>query len=930
MVPAREDKNIGAKTAVAFGLLHPKLREVLDELGYREPTAIQSAAIPAVLSGDHVLIVAPTGSGKTEAAILPLFSRMLDEGIKQCTQLLYITPLRALNRDLLRRISAIAERIGLSVGVRHSDTTEAARKQLYKSPPHVLITTPESLQILLLNRSLRSSLRCIRAVVVDEVHELVENKRGVQLALGLERLVELAGEFQRIGLSATVGNPELVASFLGGSNRRVRVINATSFKAYEIDVVAPSPSEDDYADADKYDVTPETLARIRYIADVIKRTKGSVLIFTNTRDGAEFLAAKLRALIGDTVEVHHSSLSRDHRLSVEERLKSGALRAVIATSSLELGIDIGHIDLVIQYNSPRQVIRIVQRVGRSGHKLGAVSRGLIVASDLEDLLESEVIAERATKGELERDLEYHRAALDVLLHQIVGMALEAKLDGRSLALEDVMRIIKRAHPYSDVTPEDLGLVLNFAARHKLLDGLRPRRGALKYYFDNVSTIPDEKSYKAVDQTTGKIVGELDREFVYTTEPGTKIILSGRAWIISKVEGGSVLLYPVSDSSGALPGWLGEEIPVPKEVADEVCRRRAEVLRAALRGEYSGEFVDTEGLSESNIPGPGTIRVHLFGRYAVVHACIGTKGNEALGMYLSRHLSAYLGPIGYRSDAYRVLLIHREPIQQKYIAEAFTKDQAYIYKTLINAVKASRMFRYRFLQVSQRVGLLSRDAEEVPSKLVDVYSEDLPGVEALNEIFTEKLDVKSLLELIEGIRSGKYRLEIERLPGPTSLDKPLLEEALRVDFTYKGLSQEAVKDIVRRRILSRETTLLCLNCGWIFRGRASLLPERPTCAKCGMPTLAVIKGNLERALEVWKKFKARRRLSKDEAKLMDELRQSASIVIEHGRLGILVQLAHGVGPKTAIRVLNKVLAGDDIWGAIIEAERQYAATRAFWD
>jgi ATP dependent helicase, Lhr family len=636
----------------------------------------------------------------------------------------------------------------------------------------------------------------------------------------------------------------------------------------------------------------------------------------------------MRALLGGGEEVHHSSLARDHKLSVEERLKSGELKVVIATSSLELGIDIGSIGLVVQYGSPRQVVRLVQRVGRGGHRLDAVSRGVVVASDLEDYLEAEAIAERALRRELERAVEYHEAALDVLLHQVVGMALEARLDGRPISFDDILRIARRAHPYAGLTADDLRLVLDFAQRHGLLDQLRPRKGSIKYYFENVSTIPDEKRYRAVDQSAGRVVGELDREFVFTVGPGTKIILAGRAWTISKIEGDAVFLYPELDLAGALPGWIGEEIPVPREIAEDVCRRRAAALREALRGGYAG-IADVEGLAEEDVPTPDVVRIHLFGRFATVHTCLGSKGNEALGMYLSHHLS-YMGPIGYRSDPYRVLLIHREPIMQKPLVEAFHRDDIYVQKTLVNAVKASRMFKYRFLQVAQRVGLLSRDAEEIPPKLVEAYIDDLPGIEAANEIFVERLDLRALLDLIDGVRSGRYKIEVKRYAGPTAVDKPLLEEALRVDFTYRGLSQEAVRDLARRRILNREVALLCLNCGWTFRGKAYLLPERINCPRCGVGAVAVVKGGLERALEIWSKFKARRKLDREEAKELDELRRSASIVLEHGKVGVLVQLAHGVGPKTAVKILNRLAAGDDLWSAIIDAERQYAATRAFWD
>ncbi|AFA39530.1 Lhr-like helicase [Pyrobaculum oguniense TE7] len=915
---------------MVFRLLHPKLMEAVEELGYSEPTPAQSAAIPEILSGSHVLLIAPTGSGKTEAALFPVMSRLLEAEERRGVSALYITPLRSLNRDLLRRLLAIADKIGLTVAVRHSDTPEAERRLQAAKPPDILITTPETLQILLLHKRMRQALRGIRFVVVDEVHELVNSKRGVQLAVGLERLVELAGEFQRVGLSATVGAPELVAGFLGGG-RPVKVVDVSAEKRYEIDVVWPLPSDEDYVDAEKFDATPEAVARIKRVAEYVKSPRGPVLVFTNTRDGAEFLASRLKQILGDVVEVHHSSLSREHRISVEERLKRGELKAVVATSSLELGIDIGDVDLVVQYGSPRQVSKLVQRVGRAGHRLGLASRGIVVAADLEDYLESEVIAERAAKGLLEREVEYHENALDVLLHQVLGIALEARLDGREVEVDYVMRIVRRAHPYRNLTEEDLRLVLDFAERHGLLKGLRPRKGSIRYYFENVSTIPDEKSYRAVDDSTGRAVGELDREFVYSIEPGTKIVLSGRVWTFARREGDVVYLYPDYDVSGALPAWLGEQIPVPYEIAQEVCKRRAEVLLRALRGE-EGLPVDVEGLTPELVPTTNRLHVHIVeNRYAVVHSCLGHKGNEALGAYLSHALSGYVGPVGYRSDAYRVLLIFRDFAPLNALEEVLRKPQWFVYTTLKNAVRSSKLFRYRFLQVARRTGLVSKDAEDVPSRLPEVYADDLPGVETLNEIFVERLDAKSLLSLLEKIAAGEVPLVVKRLVKPTALEKPILEEALRLDFSFKGLSRESLADLVRRRILNKYATLLCLNCGWVYVARAAALPEDVSCQKCGVRALAVVKGvDVEKARQVLSKYKIRQRMSKEEAKILENLQLSASLVLEHGKLGVLVQLAHGVGPKTAVKILNKLVEGADLWIAIMDAERQFATTRAFWD
>ncbi|MEM1597713.1 MAG: DEAD/DEAH box helicase [Pyrobaculum sp.] len=915
---------------MVFHLLHPKLREALAELGYSEPTPAQRLGIPPILEGKNVLLIAPTGYGKTEAALFPVVSRLLGaEAPQRGIKCLYITPLRSLNRDLLRRLYALAEAVGLSVAVRHSDTPESERRSISAKPPDILITTPESLQILLLHRKIRPALRSVRHVIVDEIHELVSSKRGVQLALGLERLSILAGEFQRIGLSATVGAPRLVAEFLGGG-RPVEVVDASGEKVYEIDVALPQPTDEDYADSEKFDATPETVARVKRVAEYVASSRGSVLIFTNTRDGAEFLSSRLKLILGDVVEVHHSSLSREHRVSVEERLKSGDLKAVVATSSLELGIDIGEVDLVIQYGSPRQVSKLLQRVGRSGHRLGRASRGFVVAGDFEDLLESEEITKRALEGRLEPDVEYHENALDVLLHQVVGMALEARLDGRELDSRHLISVIRRAHPFRNITEDDIKLVIDFAERHGLLKGLRPRRGSLRYYFENVSTIPDEQSYRAVDETTGKTVGELDREFVFSIEPGTKIVLSGRVWRFTKREGSVVYLYPEYDVTGALPAWLGEQIPVPYEVAQEVCKRRRELLLSVLRGEVEG-LVDTEGLSPDGVPGLERLHVHIVGnKYAVVHSCLGNKGNEALGLYLSHALSGYVGPVGYRSDAYRVLLIFRDHVPTQAFVEVLKKPESFIYKTLRNAVKNSKMFRYRFLQVAKRCGVVSKDAEDVPYKLWEVYLDDLPGIEAANEIFIDRLDVKAMLSLIKKIERGEVEVVFKRLEKPTALEKPILEEALRLDFSFRGLSKDTLADLTRKRILNRPVTLLCLNCGWTLSTKAYALGDEVRCQNCGMGVLAVVKGDLAKARQVLNKFKIRQRLSPEEKKMLENLQQSASVVLEHGKLGVLVQLAHGVGPKTAVKILNRVVEGEDLWGAILDAERQYAATRAFWD
>ncbi|WP_243676249.1 DEAD/DEAH box helicase [Vulcanisaeta distributa] len=524
--------------------LHPRLVNAIKEFGYLEPTPVQERAIPRVLNGANVLITAPTGSGKTEAAMFPIMSKILSGGGSTGgVAAIYITPARALNRDVNVRLREIANRLGITTAVRHGDTPESERRRQVREPPTILITTPETLQVILVMRSMRRALRNVRWVVVDELHELMNDERGgAQLSIALERLANIAGEYQRIGLSATIGNTELASQFLAGVGRQVEVVSVDVSREMEINVEYPEATEEDVGLAEDLNTMPETAARLRRITEIVSGHRAT-LIFTNTRDEAELLGGhRLGRMLGNNaVGVYHGSLDKEEREGLEEGLRSGRVRTVVTTSSLELGIDIGHVDAVIQYSSPRQVTKLIQRVGRSGHRLGRRAVGYVIARDTDDYLESLVIARKALNNELEREVEYHEKALDVLHHQVAGMVIEAKIEGRALTVGDVLGTVRRAHPYRELTPEELMDVLRFMEGNRLVrineDGtITPRRGGLhRYYFENISMIPDQKHYRARDMITNKAIGELDEEFVETTEPGTQIILAGKPWRIVGID-----------------------------------------------------------------------------------------------------------------------------------------------------------------------------------------------------------------------------------------------------------------------------------------------------------------------------------------------------------------------------------------------------------
>ncbi len=328
--------------------LDERVQACIRKRGFIELSEIQDQAIPRVLAGDHLLLIAPTGTGKTESAMLPVFNGMLSlpaGGFRA----IYITPLRSLNRDMLQRLEWWCRELGFSVGVRHGDTPLSERRRQALNPPDLLITTPETLQAIFMGKVLRRHLQHVRYIIVDEIHELAGSKRGAQLAVGLERLIPYAGEFQRIGLSATVGNPEDVGRFLCGA-RPFRIVQVPVAKHLDISVTYQGDSFEREA---------------AWVGDSIDR-HGSTLVFVNTRVTAEALGHQLFSR-GD-VEVHHGSLSKEVRIDAEERFKSGKIHALICTSSMELGIDIGHIEHVIQFGSPREVARLVQRVGRAGHQ----------------------------------------------------------------------------------------------------------------------------------------------------------------------------------------------------------------------------------------------------------------------------------------------------------------------------------------------------------------------------------------------------------------------------------------------------------------------------------------------------------------------------------------------------------------------------------
>jgi ATP-dependent Lhr-like helicase len=570
---------------------------------FGSPTSAQAEGWPAIAAGQHTLILAPTGSGKTLAAFLWALDRLTTEpeppADRRC-RVLYVSPLRALAVDIEKNLRAplagirlAAERLGLDVrepvvGVRTGDTSPADRRHLRRRPPDILITTPESLY-LMLTSSAREMLRGVDTVIVDEIHAVAATKRGAHLALSLERLEAIAdAPPQRIGLSATQRPLEEIARFLGGTGpdgaRPVSVVDAGIRKALDVEVVVPledlstigQPSDEirsgpAAAGPERVSIWPSIHPRLLELVNEHRST----LIFTNARRLAERLAARLNELAGEElVRAHHGSIAREQRLEIEDRLKRGQLKALVATSSLELGIDMGAVDLVIQVESPGSVSRGLQRIGRAGHSVGEPSVGKVFPKYRGDLLEAAVVVQRMREGLIE-ETRYPRNPLDVLAQQIVAMS---SMD--EWRVDELAALVRRAASFAELTDEVLFAVLDLLAgrfpsddfaelRPRIVwdrrkNTVRAREGAGRLAVTSGGTIPDRGLF-GVFTADGRRVGELDEEMVYESRRGEVFLLGATSWRIVDITHDRVIVDPAPGEPGKMPFWKGDKPGRPLEL-----------------------------------------------------------------------------------------------------------------------------------------------------------------------------------------------------------------------------------------------------------------------------------------------------------------------------------------------------------------------------
>jgi ATP-dependent Lhr-like helicase len=863
---------------VATSLFSPAVQAWF-ESSFAAATPAQQQGWPAIAGGRHTLILAPTGSGKTLAAFLWGIDRLVGGAPRNApgpgqpagTRIVYISPLRALAVDVdknlrapIAGIRAAADRLAEpfrepTVGLRTGDTPADVRRRMARHPPDILITTPESLYLMLTSQA-RETLRGVEAVIVDEIHSLVPTKRGSHLALSLERLADLCERPpQRIGLSATQRPLDVVARFLGGSDetadgrrpRPVTIVDAGVRKPLDVEVVVPiddmgdlAAVGDDAEGAPRRSIWPAIHPRLLELVE----SHRSTLIFVNARRLSERLATRLNELWhesenraaeaegrsppADTVELvkaHHGSLARERRLQIEDDLKAGRLRGLVATSSLELGIDMGAVDLVVQVESPGAVSRGLQRIGRAGHQVGEPSRGKLFPKHRHDLVEAAVVVQRMVDGQIE-STRYPRNPLDVLCQQIVAMVA---LD--DWKVDELAALVRRAAPFADLSDEVLTAVLDLLSGRYPSDEfaeLRPRivwdrvegvvrarSGAQRLAVTNPGTIPDRGLF-GVFLPDGGRVGELDEEMVYESRPGETFLLGATTWRIEEITHDRVVVTPAPGQPGKMPFWHGDGPGRPLELGRALGAFVRE-LRAAPAAEAVERlrtlhgldaraaanlvaYLDEQGEATGAVPDDRTIVVERFrdeiGDWRVcILSPFGAQVHAPWGMAIKARLAERWGidvEMIWSDDGIAIRL--PEALDEVGLGlDALSIDPDEAHAVVVAELPRTALFASRFREAAARALLLPRRRPDRRTPLWQQRrrSADLLAVagrypsfpillEATRECVNDVFDLPALREVLGDIRSRQVRLVEVETPHASPFAQSLLFGWIAV-YMYEG-------------------------------------------------------------------------------------------------------------------------------------------------
>ena len=932
------------------------IQKAIKEKGFPAPTEPQEKAIPLIIAGKNVLLVAPTASGKTEAAFLPVIDALIRSERAPGIKVLYLTPLKALNRDMQERLQWWCKRLDLRLGVRHGDTSARERESQAMVPPDILITTPETLQAIIPGRLMRQHLAAVKWVIIDEVHELACDKRGSQLALALERLRYLKkGDFQVIGLSATIGSHDRVAKFLVGTERDCEIINVPVSRSMQVEVYYPRADSQDYKLAEELCTYPEVAARLRLMRKLVELHK-STLIFTNTRSITEILGSRFRVWdLNFFVGVHHGSLSKPSRIMVESGIKCGKLHGIICTSSLELGIDIGRLDFVIQYNSPRQVTRLLQRIGRSGHKIGGLANGAIVVQDSDDALEALAICRSALADELE-PADIPQKPLDVLAHQIAGLLMTK----RTWSFDEALSLIKKAYPYRNLEEREFVSVLDYmrtriprllwySAEDRVF--LRPReiKPFYSFYFEHLSMIPEQVHFLVIDEEGDNPVGVLDEAFVADYgKAGNKFVEGGRVWKILHLYGDRIYVKHEDDPSGAIPSWVGEEIPVPYAVSDEVGKLRGYVEKELKTGKGAEEIgrwltnrypctVDTSIRASSEIvqqvkgnypvPTDKQITLERWRDYIIVHCSFGLRANRTLAMLLATAISDKIGtPVGVQQDPYRIMLKTETELEPADVKEQIlTLASQDIEKLAMNALSRSRLFKRRFIHVARRFGAISRNARLSDidmDNMIRSFEDTAVFDEALRESKDKDVDISLTAERLKRVKEGELKLavikgkEVSPIAGIVELIKRGYE------LIPPERMHKVILKYVKARLLAESLTFVCTNCWrYVEVKRINDVSDMIQCPECESSQIGALQAGEGELRKEIRSAKSKR--------LIADAKESADLIFVYGRAALLTLAGKGLTPADAAEILDRESeVNDNLIELIIESEKAVLKRRFF--
>jgi len=901
----------------SFDNLDIRIIRMLKANGISEPTGAQERMIPTVLEGKNALLLSPTGSGKTEAAILPIFHKILSEKPKPISTL-YITPLRALNRDMLGRLIEYGKELGIRTQVRHSDVSSADRRKIVTHPADILITTPESLQILLNGKRLREVISNVKYVVVDELHEAAQNERGSQFAIAMERLKDVAGNFQRIGLSATVGNSGELSRFLSPSDP-VEIIRTDIEKKLDVTLIIPPDSSEQ--DAEVMGCDQSYAGAITFIWSLIEQHNGT-LVFVNTRSVAEDIAFRLRLLLDNpSVQVHHGSLSKATRETAEQEFKAGKIKALICTSSLELGIDIGSADLVIQFNSSRQINKLIQRIGRSGHWIGKVSKGYIICSDIIELEEAMAIVSHIKGGHLE-DILIRRNSLATVANQIIN---ELYFRGR-INRKDMFNIITSAYPFRTLTEAEFDDLLDFLASINKIwiqdDTIGKKRGVLRYYIENISMIPSEKNYKVIDTINRKFIGTLDERYVINEiEPGTYFVMKGMTWRTIRLDEEKILVEPFSTAAIA-PKWSGEEIPVLPDVTEMVSHnRKNRIVTDEVAENSRSSILDWYDKDPATLD---QVIIESYGSETIIQVLLGTRANFALAEILSSLVASITGEsVEVDYSPYHIYMRSSRKIKAEDMRNIILGIKPEMIESyILGTARRSRFFSSVFLYEAKKFSIISNDADIGRlrfEKIVDAYHDTPVYRDAIRKLMSDYMDIESLSHFMKRLPDD---IEFVLKDGMSESSKVFLSHYSERVSPLKPT--KTILESVHKRIQNEEVTLYCTRCRNVRTQRIRDI-ETIKCPNCGSYLVASL-SPFERDL-----LSKAEGDSREAVKTRNRLIKNAHLVRERGMKAVMVMAARGIGPETGSRLLEVSYTSDeDFVRAILTAEMDFARNRRFWD